>query len=271
MLVSITQENQGFRLRSWIIEDIKHYDSTQESPQKRNYCKSLKSNEIKNKLEQQFLIQYLKEVYQEALSFCQCYINKIQVFLPYKIIEKEIEPIDLLTIDDKPSFDPPPMGKKYEVMVGFSERLKAVPDKESFLWQNKCNLLKSKKGNIVTEIKEVCLFSQSDPSDLYQKIMPNNIIGAMVEILQKSHRENVMEAFYYAGIPLAIWVREAENFNCQETLEDICKQWQLENLSVRLKEKRCEDLGKTNQIGNHLSLLWDDYKLFPPNHLLTMS
>jgi hypothetical protein len=274
LLVSITEENKGLRLRSWIIEDVKHYEPTQESPQKRNYCKSLKSNEgiiIKNKLEQQVFIQYLKDVYQEAFSFCQCFINKIQVFLPYKLIEKEIEPIDLLTIDDKPSFAPPPMGKKYEIMVRFSERLKTIPDPESFLWQKKCELLKLKKGNIVAKIQEICRFSQSDPFELYKEIMPEHIIGAMLEILRESDREKVMEAFYYAGIPLALWVREAENFNCQETLEDICKQCQLENLSARLKEKRHDDWGKTNQIGNYLSLLWDDYKLVPPNHLLKMS
>ncbi|MFM6518097.1 MAG: serine protease, partial [Microcystis panniformis] len=70
LLVSVTKENNGLRLRSWIIEDVKHYDPTQESPQKRNYCKSLQSNEgiiIKN-LEQQFFVQYLRDVYQEALN-----------------------------------------------------------------------------------------------------------------------------------------------------------------------------------------------------------
>jgi hypothetical protein len=272
LLVSVTKENNGLRLRSWIIEDVKHYDPTQESPQKRNYCKSLQSNEgiiIKN-LEQQFFVQYLKDVYQEAFNLCQCSINKIQIFFPYKLIEKEIEPIDLLTIDKNPSFAPPPMGKKYEVIVRFSERLKTTLDQESLLWQNKCKKLKEKKGKIVATITEICGFCDSEPFELYKKIMPENIIGARLEILQESHRENVMEAFYYAGIPLAIWVREAENFECQETLENICHQCNLENLSAHLKEKRRTDWRKPNHIGNHLSLLWDDYQLVPPNYPLLM-
>jgi hypothetical protein len=272
LLVSVTKENNGLRLRSWIIEDVKHYDPTQESPQKRNYCKSLQSNEgiiIKN-LEQQFFVQYLKDVYQEAFKLCQCSINKIQIFFPYKLIEKEIEPIDLLTIDKNPSFAPPPMGKKYEVIVRFSERLKTTLDQESLLWQNKCKKLKEKKGKIVATITEICGFCDSEPFELYRKIMPENIIGARLEILQESHRENVMEAFYYAGIPLAIWVREAENFECQETLENICHQCNLENLSAHLKEKRRTDWRKPNHIGNHLSLLWDDYQLVPPNYPLLM-
>ncbi len=162
------------------------------------------------------------------------------------------------------------MGKKYEVIVRFSERLKTTLDQESLLWQKKCKKLKEKKGKIVATITEICGFCDSEPFELYKKIMPENIIGARLEILRESHRENVMEAFYYAGIPLAVWVREAENFECQETLENICHQCNLENLSAHLKEKRRTDWGNPNHIGNHLSLLWDDYQLVPPNYPLLM-
>ncbi len=276
LLVCITEENNVFRFRCWLIKDIKNYNDSQ--VQERNDCKPLTATEgevIKktDKIEQQIIVDYLKKVYQEALQLSGCVIEQLQVFCPYKLIEKQIEPIDLLTIDEKPSFAPPTMGVNYQIAVRFSERLKIVKDRETYLWEDKCELLRKNQGKILSQMPEpeVCNFSDINPLELFRKLISNEVIGAKLEILPQSDRENVMEVFYSAGIPFALWVRESKSSNCQETLADICQNCKLENLSSHIREKRREAWGNPNHIGNHLSLLWDDCHLVPPNHLLEMS
>ena len=83
------------------------------------------------------------------------------------------------------------------------------------------------------------------------------------------------QAFYYAGIPVALWVRpgEAENIDCGKELTDLCNAcncWS--NLPKAIKAKRCESLQEDldTNIGNHLSLLWDDPNIVPPVKELRM-
>ncbi|MGB5768978.1 MAG: trypsin-like peptidase domain-containing protein, partial [Crocosphaera sp.] len=172
LLVCISEENNIFRFRSWLIKDLKKYNPIQE--EERNYCKSLTATEgevIKKtqKFEQQIIVDYLKKVYQEALQISGCYLEKIQVFCPYKLIEKQIEPIDLLTIDKIPSSNPPPMGVNYQIAVRFSERLKIIKDRETYLWENKCEHLRKKQREVISEMPDpfVCDFSDIDPRELY--------------------------------------------------------------------------------------------------------
>ena len=96
----------------------------------------------------------------------------------------------------------------------------------------------------------------------------------LTEVLQPEKRESVMEAFYYAGIPVALWMRpEAENIDCAEELQNICNacnSWS--DLPKVIKQKRSEawEQDIDIHIGNHLSLLWDDPNIVPPITKLEM-
>ena len=68
------------------------------------------------------------------------------------------------------------------------------------------------------------------------------------------------------AIPIALWVRQPPGGkNWWEALKDSLKNFSLEELPKAIKDERTKNVRDEQHIGRHLSLLWDDPYLLPPD------
>ncbi|MCZ8119082.1 MAG: trypsin-like peptidase domain-containing protein [Microcystis sp. LE18-22.4A] len=302
LFVTLTEENKSLMLRAWIVKDINNYHPTEKEPQKRGEYQSLTPNEgisLGNHLQENELINHLKKFKRESENICQSSLEKVQFFLPYRFIEKEIKPIDLFSIDEVATAtgcDPHHWGVDHEIIMRFSERITAenINNQQSYLWMKKCQLFRNIQQQNLTqilkceeEIKELIesnnqqivilkkpLANNDHPNKILKYHKFNNVIGSRLTNLSQENSlelKNILAILYETGIPLSLWIRPDANpeLNCQEKLDPIC-QCPLEKLPEIIKNRRSAAWLEDNHIGNHLSLLWDDYQLVPPNYPLLM-
>ena len=302
LFVSLTEENKSLMLRAWIVKDINNYHPTEKEPQKRGEYQSLTPNEgisLGNHLQENELINHLKKIKQESENICQSSLEKVQFFLPYRFIEKEIKPIDLFSIDEVATAtgcDPHHWGVDHEIIMRFSERITAenINNQQSYLWIKKCQLFRNIQQQNLTQIlkceeeiqkliesnnQQTVIFKKplannDHPNKILKYHKFNNVIGSRLTNLSQENSlelKNILAILYETGIPLSLWIRPDANpqLNCQEKLDPIC-QCPLEKLPEIIKNKRSAAWLEDNHIGNHLSLLWDDYQLVPPNYPLLM-
>ena len=288
LLVAAIEKSKSFILKAWLIENPQNY--TPENPQgfhsfidAENVLMNEKGTIVSNKNNSEFnqaknLTELLQLFWVYVPSFCDYNLKKISIFLPYKLIDRDIKPIDQYVSDPNiPEYFQTLLGKQCEITLRFSERLRLLEKSNPYIskFESKSRSLTSRKGTKATKI-----FHPSGISNMrrfFQQINPDDVVAVrLTEVLQREKRESVMEAFYYAGIPMALWVRpgEAENIDsCEEALTNICNAcncWS--NLPKAIKAKRCESLQEDldTNIGNHLSLLWDDPNIVPPVKELRM-
>jgi len=302
LFVSLTEENKSLMLRAWIVKDINSYHPTEKEPQKRGEYQSLTPNEgisLGNHLQENELINHLKKFKRESENICQSSLEKVQFFLPYRFIEKEIKPIDLFSIHEvaiATGCDPHHWGIDHEIIMRFSERITAenIKNQQSYLWIKKCQLFRNIQQQNLTQIlkceeeiqeliesnnQQAIIFKKTlanndHPNKILKYHKFNNVIGSRLTNLSQENSlelKNILAILYETGIPLSLWIRPDANqeLNCQEKLDPIC-QCPLEKLPEIIKNKRSAAWLEDNHIGNHLSLLWDDYQLVPPNYPLLM-
>jgi arsenate reductase-like glutaredoxin family protein len=302
LFVSLTEENNSLMLRAWIVKDINSYHPTEKEPQKRGEYQSLTPNEgisLGNHLQENELINHLKKFKRESENICQSSLEKVQFFLPYRFIEKEIKPIDLFSIHEvaiATGCDPHHWGIDHEIIMRFSERITAenIKNQQSYLWIKKCQLFRNIQQQNLTQIlkceeeiqeliesnnQQAIIFKKTlanndHPNKILKYHKFNNVIGSRLTNLSQENSlelKNILAILYETGIPLSLWIRPDANqeLNCQEKLDPIC-QCPLEKLPEIIKNNRSVAWLEDNHIGNHLSLLWDDYQLVPPNYPLLM-
>lgn len=302
LFVTLTEENKSLMLRAWIVKDINNYHPTEKEPQKRGEYQSLTPNEgisLGNHLQENELINHLKKFKRESEHICQSSLEKVQFFLPYRFIEKEIKPIDLFSIDEVATAtgcDPHHWGVDHEIIMRFSERITAenINNQQSYLWMKKCQLFRNIQQQNLTQIlkceeeiqkliesnnQQIVIFKKTlanndHPNKILKYHKFNNVIGSRLTNLSQENSlelKNILAILYETGIPLSLWIRPDANpeLNCQERLDPMC-QCPLEKLPEIIKNKRFDAWLEDNHIGNHLSLLWDDYQLVPPNYPLLM-
>jgi hypothetical protein len=178
----------------------------------------------------------------------------------------------------------------------FSERITAenIKNQQSYLWMKKCQLFRNIQQQSLTQIlkceeeiqeliesnnQQAIIFKKTlanndHPNKILKYHKFNNVIGSRLTNLSQENSlelKNILAILYETGIPLSLWIRPDANpeLNCQEKLDPIC-QCPLEKLPEIIKNKRYTAWLEDNHIGNHLSLLWDDYQLVPPNYPLLM-
>lgn len=269
LLAAIFDDNNSFTVQGWLIDDIKSYNSLEET----SCYPILVDEKVKLTTDKTLenLPELLKNFYQQSLKTCNCNIKKVHVFLPYSLIGRTYFSIDSLVIEDGNPFAPP-IGTKYEVVIRFSERLKlAQEDQYSIVYREKWQIAKGSLEQLGIDILQ--LSENTSPNKLYKQLMPDEVVAARLTVpIPQAKLKSIMEVFYFAGIPIALWLREeAKNLNlnfCQE-LNNLCQQCCLENLPSSIKNRRYQDWDEdTNGIGNHLSLLWDDFDLVPKRELI---
>lgn len=285
LVAAIEKSNDYYILKAWLIENPQNY--TPEDPQgvhsfidEENVLMNKKGTIVSNKDPSELnksknLTELLQFCWHDAARRSSFNLKKIAIFLPYKLIDGYIKPVDQYPKDKNGSklFETP-LGKECEVTVRFSERLK--PSDASNKSQEKWRSLTSRKGEKAIEIFHTS--GIGDVTSFYEEILPGDVVAVkLTEVLpsETKKRTFIMRAFHDAGIPVALWMRpEAKNLgSCDEALTNICNacnSWS--DLPKVIKQKRCEVRQQEldTHIGNHLSLLWDDPNIVPPITKLEM-
>jgi hypothetical protein len=269
-------------LKAWLIENPQNY--TPEDPQgvhsfidEENVLMNKKGTIVSNKDSSELnksknLTELLQFCWHDAARRSSFNLKKIAIFLPYKLIDGYIKPVDQYPKDKNGSklfeIPPLPLGKECEVTVRFSERLK--PSDRSNTSKEKWRSLTRRERQPVIEIFHP-LATSGNSNEFFRQIFAEDVVAVkLTEVLpsETKKRTFIMMAFHDAGIPVALWMRpEAENLNCAEELQNICNacnSWS--DLPKVIKQKRSEawEQGLDTHIGNHLSLLWDDPDIVPP-------
>ncbi|NET76848.1 trypsin-like peptidase domain-containing protein [Okeania sp. SIO1F9] len=286
LLVGAIEKSSTFLVKAWLIEDARNY-----TPENAQGCHSLIDEEdilinekgtiISQKTTSESkkaknLTELLQLFWADVPSRCNSNLKKISMFLPYKLIDRDIKPVDQYLSDENvPEDYQNLLGTECEVTVRFSERLKLSQKSNPYVgkFEEKWRSLASIQGEQAANI-----FHPSGISNVkrfFKQIHPNNVLAVrLTEMLQAEKRESIMEAFYYAGIPVALWMRsEAENLDCCEALKGVCQTcncWSKLPEAIKAKRYEAWEAEVDTHIGNHLSLLWDDPNLVPPVQQLRM-
>lgn len=287
LLVAAIEKSKGFILKAWLIENPQNY--TPENPQgfhsfidEENVLMNAKGTIVSNKNTSEFnqaknLTELLQFFWADVSERYDFNLEKIAIFLPYKLIDRDIKPVDQYISDPNiPEYFQTLLGEQCEITLRFSERLRLSGNSNAELnkFNQKWRSLTSRQGARVIDIFHPSATS-GNRKKFFRQIFADDVAAVrLTEVLQPEKRESVMEAFYYAGIPVALWMRpEAENIDCAEELQNICNACNsLSNLPKAIKAKRSEawEQDIDRHIGNHLSLLWEDPDIVPPVNELRM-
>ena len=287
LLVAAIEKSKSFILKAWLIENPQNY--TPENPQgfhsfidEENVLMNAKGTIVSNKNTSEFnqaknLTELLQFFWADVSERYDFNLEKIAIFLPYKLIDRDIKPVDQYISDPNiPEYFQTLLGEQCEITLRFSERLRLSGNSNAELnkFNQKWRSLTSRQGARVIDIFHPSATS-GNRKKFFRQIFADDVAAVrLTEVLQPEKRESVMEAFYYAGIPVALWMRpEAENIDCAEELQNICNACNsLSNLPKAIKAKRSEawEQDIDRHIGNHLSLLWEDPDIVPPVNELRM-
>ena len=267
LLIGVFDDNNSLTVQGWLIEDIKRYKPIEELG-----CHSLAKEEEKLITDKELsnLPELVHGFYRRSLHYCQCTIQKIHFFLPYILVDQQAPSIDCLVIELNNPFSPS-IGTKYEVVVRFSERLKPTEEEDqySIIYKEKWQIV---KDNLKQSVVQILHQSENiNPRKLFKQLMSDDIVGVRITApIPKVKLEFIMQAFYFAGIPIAVWLREGANkLNCCQELNSIYQESCLEELPRNIKDRRFQDWDEEPEaIGNHISLLWDDIELSPKRSLI---
>ena len=269
-MVAVFEENNALIVRAWLIRDANQDNSNQGSG-----CDRLtdENHKLTTDRELRNLPELIKGFHQQCLAICKRNLRKIQVSLPYKLIDRH-QAIDKIVIEDNnPSL--PSIGTRYEVAIRFSERFKSldIVDQYLFLCLEKWQEAKN-RANSQQQIMEIIENSEfNNLGNLCNRLMLDTTVGFSTDrpIAESDLVSMMMEYFYFSGIPVALWIRnDLENINVFQEIEYFYQECCLNSLSENIMRRRCQDHNQ-EAIGNHLSFLLENFDLMPPKNLLSMS
>lgn len=99
--------------------------------------------------------------------------------------------------------------------------------------------------------------------ELYSKLNQNSVYALK---LINSPSPEIFQVISKTAVPVALWIRqELENLDIQAELKGLLK-CSIPELPQRVREKRNDSFGKDKQshIGHHISLLWENPNVLPP-------
>ncbi|AOW99095.1 hypothetical protein BJP34_06205 [Moorena producens PAL-8-15-08-1] len=254
------QRQPSYFVSAWFITDLSNYDYLGNH----QHCKFLETPPADGESEQDLfsiedlpklieffinqLIHYSREYYRQPI---------LVFFLPYQLLNHELERIEIQDYDDLPI----PIGSEYCVIFRSVKRLKKY--RYQGKWLNKWT-------QIQDNCKTICLsnfaFSNFEYwQELYTDLEERKAIAVK---LHQPPCEQILKVIDRTAIPVTLWLRK-NNFttiNCQQALEQLLK-CQINELPEKVKQQRLQAFPKGNKqehIGHHLALLWEDPYLLPP-------
>ena len=136
LLVAAIEKSKGFILKAWLIENPQNY--TPENPQgfhsfidEENVLMNAKGTIVSNKNTSEFnqaknLTELLQFFWADVSKRYDFNLEKIAIFLPYKLIDRDIKPVDQYVSDPNiPEYFQTLLGEQCEITLRFSERLRA--------------------------------------------------------------------------------------------------------------------------------------------------
>ncbi|NEO14316.1 MULTISPECIES: effector-associated domain EAD1-containing protein [unclassified Moorena] len=253
------QRQPNYLVSAWFIPDINNYDYERNNKR----CKFLETPPADGESEQDVfsledlpklieffldqLIQYSREYYRQPI---------LVFFLPYKLLNHELEKIQIQDDDDLQI----PLGSEYCVIFRSVKRLKKY--RHQGKWLNKWTQI---QDNCETCLSNFAFINFEYWEELYTDLEERKAIAVK---LNQPPCEQILKVIDRTAIPVALWLRKNnfETINCQNELEQLlnCK---ITELLEKVKQQRLQAFGKGNKqehIGNHLALLWEDPYLLPP-------
>lgn len=187
----------------------------------------------------------------------------IEIFLPLELLNEAIDQI-APEEDDFDALFSLPLGCEYRVVVRFSERLQETY-KYRGEWQQKWRQLQNHQQDCARQrLRLGDCASENDLKMLVRDLMRPDAIGIRRSQPPESDlRRSILAASLRTGLPVAAWVRcDRPGLNCSEELDRVII-GPLATLPDRVHEARRQD----TEIGQHLSLMWDDPTCLPPGYL----
>lgn len=220
--------------------------------------KELQEQEVFDFEEIRSLLQPLLIQISEQPTFSS-YHTTLEFFLPEERLNEEI---DAWEIKASEKADPLPIGIDYKISVRSNERLAKSTHKND--WEIKWNLLQQQN-------EPPCFLVGDGRSkkELISMLRPKNALALK---LKKSPSPEIFQVINDAAIPVALWIRqELQNLDIQSELDNLL-QCPITELPEQVKAKRLEDFPKDEQthIGKHISLLWENPNILPPQIKYTL-
>jgi hypothetical protein len=180
---------------------------------------------------------------------------KIEIFLPYELLN---EPIDSWEIQEEDEL-PIPIGSSYTVIIRSSNRLRKYRYRN--IWVQKWKTLKE-----MTETTCSQYFISGEYNswkELYSRLNHDNALA--LKLIRPPSKE-FFKVINQTAIPVAFWLRQelkSSDFHCE--VNELLK-CSIKELPERVKQKRLDDFpyDSEQRLGHHLSLLWENPYLLPP-------
>ncbi|MBW4596634.1 MAG: hypothetical protein KME46_27985 [Brasilonema angustatum HA4187-MV1] len=250
------QQNKRYFISAWFISDGENDKFNHQTGE------GYKFLEIQEQEQETFTLEQIPSLIEDYLRQITSYLTDfssqptIEIFLPYELLN---EPIDTWRIEQEEEL-PIPIGSLYKVIVRSSRRLeKKYPNRH--LWVQKWKTLKELTENTCS----VCCTSGDRYS--WEKLLYKlNLDCAVALKLMKPPSKEIFKVMNQTAIPIALWLRqELENLNHRLELDELLT-CSITELPEQVKRKRlCDFPEKSEQrIGHHLSLLWENPYILPP-------
>jgi vWA-MoxR associated protein C-terminal domain/vWA-MoxR associated protein middle region (VMAP-M) 1 len=216
----------------------------------------------------------IQQIHQQC---CQVYEAPalVEVFLPQSLMNTDIDSWRLQEENELPLF-----GTRYPVILRSSDRL------TKRYWRRREQKSKWEAVERLLRSSAKSAFRDGDPSDVIELQLqgeeysdldnPEAQDAVGLKLMQPSSvaGEGLNDLFetvlMQSALPLMIWARQSEvDLECSTSIDQVLS-CLLERLPKDLKSHRLEAFRKKQKkqgchIGNHLSLLWDDPQLIPPD------
>lgn len=263
LLIVISLVQGKYFVQAWLIENIQQY-----SPQFPFGCHTIIHKKPGVPTDKNFnnFPRMLKLILKKSFSCCKSDIKRIHFFLPKEMMNHQIDSWKI----EEGNFSPT-IGADYdEIVIRYSDRLKAN-NKPITKWREKGRIV---KANLHTLSNEMLIpGEQNNPFKLLKELNSDSRIAVRFNTaLQSKKAQDTFDVIFQAGIPIALWSRKTLNqINSEEEINTIVNNnCPLGNLPQKVREKRNDAMGCDidAHIGHHLSLLWDDPDLVPPQQLL---
>ena len=213
----------------------------------------------------------IQQIHQQC---CQTYAEPdlVEIFLPMQLMNSDIDSWRLQEDKIRPLF-----GTRYPIILRSSDRLTKK------YWRKSVHKKKWDAVERLLQSTALLSFREADPRDIDElydqgerysdpdQLETRDVIGLKLtqpSAVVSEELDDVFETVLMeSALPVMIWVRQSElDLECSSSLNQIlgCI---LKQLPEGLRNHRLEAFRKKQSchIGNHLSLLWDDPQLIPPD------
>lgn len=250
-------KNSLYIVKSWVIEGkdlrYKSLDITYQKKEKFSF------EEIPS------LLSYFIE---QSIQQLKNLPTTIEFFLPHELFNQAVDAFIPEKFVDEEDDDelPIPIGVNYNVSIRSYQRIKKLlknkcRDEKIIRWQEKWKTLNSRR-------EELCcpyFISGDNWREIFSELQSVNAVG--LKLFQVPSKD-ILKAIDQTGTPVALWLRtELNNSDFLIDFEAILQECSITELPNKIKNERLVAFKQEIHIGKHITLLWDNPNILPPEVL----